>query len=60
MKLLLKSILLKKSINQVRLDLLNMRFAKAQKTNFSPSKYKKTKKILAKMLTQLNLPSNKK
>lgn len=60
MRILLKKLLNKKDINMVRLDLLNMRFSKAQKKNFSSSKYKKTRKILAQLLTQSNLLSIKK
>jgi len=41
-------------INNVRYDLFNMRIAKAQKKTFKKSKYTKKRKLLAKLLTQLN------
>lgn len=59
MSILIKKHLYKKDVNDIRHDLLNMRFAKAQKKNFSSSQYKKTRKILAQTLTKLNLPSKK-
>lgn len=41
-------------INSVRSDLLNMRMAKAQKKSFKKSKYIKKRKLLARLLTQIN------
>lgn len=43
-----------KNINMSRSDLLYMRFSKAQKTKFISSDYKKKRKSLAKLLTQIN------
>lgn len=45
-----------KNINVTRSDLLYMRFSKAQKTKFISSDYKKKRKSLAKLLTQVNKP----
>lgn len=41
-------------IDSVRYDLFNMRVAKAQKKAFKKSKYVKKRRLLAKLLTQLN------
>jgi len=41
-------------INNIRHDLLNMRIAKAQRKTFKKSKYIKKRKLLAKLLTQIN------
>lgn len=43
-----------KNIAISRSDLLYMRFARAQKTKFISSDYKKKRKALAKLLTQIN------
>jgi ribosomal protein L29 len=43
-----------KNITMSRSDLLYMRFAKAQKNKFISSDYKKKRKSLAKLLTQIN------
>jgi len=59
MNISIKNIPYKKDTNSIRQDLLNMRFAKAQKKNFSPAKYRKTRRELAKHLTKLNSQSKK-
>lgn len=41
-------------INNIRQELLNMRIIKAQKKSFKKSKYIKKRKLLAKLLTQIN------
>jgi ribosomal protein L29 len=41
-------------VNDVRQDLVNIRMSKAQKRNFFVSKYIKTRKKLARLLTQIN------
>jgi ribosomal protein L29 len=43
-----------KFINDVRQELVNIRISKAQKKNFLISKYIKTRKKLARLLTQIN------
>jgi len=41
-------------VNNIRQELLNMRITKAQKKAFKKSKYTKKRKLLAKLLTQIN------
>lgn len=55
MIIILKKRLFKKDISNIRQELLHIRFSKAQRKNFSPAKYKKTRKLLAQSLTKQNL-----
>lgn len=41
-------------IDKIRLELLNIRFAKAKRKNFTGHKYKQTRKHLARLLTSKN------
>jgi len=51
---MVKESLRKRTVYEIRKDLLNMRFSKAQKKNFSSAMYRKTRKALAQSLTKLN------
>ena len=42
------------NIENARKKLLSMRFLKAKKKGFAPHEYKRTRKLLAKLLTEKN------